>query len=225
MPQLLLFWAQLNAEISSHNITPHTGVSAARLYLFKFLSHISDLEESLQELWQCLKQPPLFSSITSVTHSPFYKLELSKLLLYFLFIELKLITQNKSNQIVKWDFKWQNVISKIRVGFYHKTKRNNIIWGKSWLTVFQCFLRHCASDSHQLFALRPSPQGGCQNFFRNPSQWTNLGHCVVELDQYQYCLNFHFDRSPSNLQQVLQPVFFVLGLSHLPVAAVVLMKI
>ena len=83
LPQLLLF-----GQISSHNITPHT---ASRLYLFKFLSHISDLEESLQELWQCLKQPPLFSSITSVTHSPFYKLELSKLLLYFLLIKLKCI--------------------------------------------------------------------------------------------------------------------------------------
>ena len=46
----------------------------------------------LETLWQCLKQPPPFSSITSVTHSPFYKLELSKLLLYFLFVKLKLIT-------------------------------------------------------------------------------------------------------------------------------------
>lgn len=166
-----------------------------------------------------------FSSITSVTHSPFYKLELSKLLLYFLFIELKLITQNKSNQIVKWDFKWQNVISKIRVGFYHKTKRNNMILGKSWLTVFQCFLRHCASDSHQLFALRPSPQGGCQNFFRNPSQWANLCHCVVELDQYQYWLNFHLTEVPATYNNSCNLSFFVLGLFHLPVAVVVLMKI
>ena len=52
----------------------------------------------LQELWQCLKQPPLLFQITSVTHSPFYKLELSKLLLYFLFIKWKLITGRRKSK-------------------------------------------------------------------------------------------------------------------------------
>ena len=52
---------------------------------------------------QCLKQPPLFPSITSVTHSPFYKLELSKLLLYFLFVKLKSVLRTK-NQLIPINF-------------------------------------------------------------------------------------------------------------------------